>query len=193
MISPRPPAGGKATGAAAAAAAKPLQAFAMQAPAGRLSETQQEIVELCAAAVQQLGLSRSIGQIFGVIYCSPRPLAFADVVGILGISNGSASQGLRILRELGAIHLVEVVDDRREHFVAEVELRRLLAGMLATRVRKPLEAGTARLKTLQRRLDESSEPDAEFLRQRLDSLQTWHRKALLFLPLIQGVLGSGKG
>lgn len=149
------------------------------------------MVELCADTVQQLGLSRSVGQIFGVIYGSPQPLAFADVVALLGISNGSASQGLRFLRELGAVRLVQDPSDRRELFVAETELRRLLGGVLKHRVRDPLEAGALRLTQLEAKLADSDEPDREFLGQRIDSLRIWHRKALHFLPLLQAFLGRG--
>jgi DNA-binding transcriptional regulator GbsR (MarR family) len=157
----------------------------------RLSAAQVEIVELCADAVQQLGLSRSVGQIFGVIYGSPRPLAFADVVALLGISNGSASQGLRFLRELGAVRLVDEPEGRRELFVPETELRRLLGGVLKHRFRDPLEAGEKRLEQLEAKLAVGDEPDREFLEQRVDSLRVWHRKALHFLPLLQTFLGRG--
>ena len=156
----------------------------------KLSPTQREIVQVCADAVQQLGLSRSVGQIFGVIYCSPRPLTFADVVAALQLSKGSVSQGLRFLRELGAIKPVDVAGEWREHFVAETKLRRLLRGVVETRLRGPLQLGEARLKTIERQLAGNDEPDREFLAQRLDSLQTWHRKTLFFLPLLQKFLGS---
>jgi DNA-binding transcriptional regulator GbsR (MarR family) len=158
-----------------------------------LSATQRQIVQVCELSVQQLGLSRSVGQIFGVIYCSPRPLAFGDVAGILDISKGSVSQGLRFLRELGAIKLVEVSGDRRELYAAEIELRSLIAEVLQTRLREPLESGSARLRALTKQLKASDEPDREFLNQRLASLQAWHRKALLILPLIQRILGPDRG
>ena len=129
-----------------------------------------------------------------MIYSSPQPLAFADVVALLGISAGSASQGLRFLRELGAVLPVDDPEGRRERFVAETELRRLLGGVLSHRLRDPLEAGAERLAQLEARLEASGdEPDREFLQQRLDSLRTWHRKALTFLPLLQTFLRTGKG
>ena len=159
----------------------------------KLSVTQREIVQVCEAAVLQFGFSRSVGQIFGVIYCSSQPLAFADVAACLDLSNGSVSQGLRFLREFGAIKAVSAPDGRRELFVAETELRRLLVSALQTRLRAPLESGSVRLKALKKQLRSSTEPDRAFLLQRLDSLHTWHRKALLILPLVQRFLGSGQG
>ena len=43
----------------------------------------------------------------------------------LGISKGSASQGLKFLRTAGAIHMVYVSGDRRMHFEAVAQLRDL--------------------------------------------------------------------
>jgi DNA-binding transcriptional regulator GbsR (MarR family) len=119
-------------------------------------------------------------------------MAFADVAANLELSNGSVSQGLRFLREFGAIKLVKVPGDRRELFAAETELRRLLVAALQTRLREPLESGSERLKAIKKRLRSSTEPDREFLSQRLDGLQSWHRKALLILPLVQRFLGSAR-
>jgi DNA-binding transcriptional regulator GbsR (MarR family) len=153
-----------------------------------MGATQSEMVEVCAVAFQQLGLSCSIGKIYGSIYVSERPLAFSEIVAVLGLSKGSVSQGLHFLRDLGAIKPVEVTDDRREHFVAETELRRLLAGILQKRVRDPLRMGRERLRLLRRRLTSSGAIDRDFLEQRLDSLELWHRKALFALPLIQRFL-----
>ena len=166
---------------------------AAPAGSGALSAARRELVEICADAVQQLGLARSVGQIFGVIYASPRPLAFADVVAALEISNGSVSQGLRFLRELGAVRSVDDPEGRRELYVAETELRRLLAGVLKRRFREPLEAGVARIKRLETRLDTEEAADRAFLAQRVGSLRVWHRKALRVLPLLQVALGSAKG
>lgn len=160
---------------------------------GALTPVRREIVELCADTVQQLGLPRSVGQIYGAIYSSPRPLAFADVVTLLDISNGSVSQGLRFLRELGAIRLVDDPEGRREVFVAETELRKLLGGVLKHRFQEPLEAGARRLDALDERLIDEAAADREFLEQRIGSLRTWHRKALHALPLLQLFLGRGSG
>jgi len=183
----------RAVASATAAAEDLSDRPARKTPRRRLSAAQREIIQVCEAAVLQFGFSRSVGQIFGVIYCSPDPLAFADVAARLELSNGSVSQGLRFLREFGAIKLITVPGDRRELFAAETELRRLLVTALQTRLRVPLESGSERLKALKKRLRTSTEPDREFLSQRLDSLHTWHRKALLILPLVQRFLGSDRG
>lgn len=154
-----------------------------------------EMVALFADLAGHLGLPRSVGQIFGLAYATPGSVTFADIVAQLGISKGSASQGLRFLRELGALKLVEPADpsDRREHYVPELSLRRLLTGVLEDRVQAPLAAGNERLDTLERAVAELPGADGEFLRQRVGSLRTWHRKARLFLPFLQTFLGPKRG
>lgn len=156
------------------------------------SRAQCALIALCADVAQQLGLPRSVGQIFGLIYASPTPLAFNDVVARLGMSAGSASQGLRFLREFGAIRLVDADGnhDRRDFFTAETELRRLVARLVRARLHPPLESGAQRLKSLSEMVDASGEPDAPFLRQRVESLRLWHRRATLLLPLLETAIGS---
>lgn len=167
------------------------EAGAGEAPR-RLSEVQTAIIDVFAGAAVQLGLPKSIGQIYGLLYASPRPLAFREIADLLEISAGSASQGIRLLRDLGAIKPVPGADSRREHFAPELSLRRLLGGVLKTRVQGPLDSGAAKIEAIRARLDRSgnAEPDAEFLQQRLESIKTWHRKATHVLPLLRTFLGS---
>jgi len=120
-------------------------------------------------------------------------MAFSDVMMCQGLSKGSVSQGLRFLREVGAIKPVGIAGDRRGMYIPETELRRLLSGVLRKRVREPLESGAERLRMIERLLASSDEPDRKLLSRRLSGLRTWRRKALFVLPLIQGKLGPGKG
>jgi len=157
-----------------------------------LSDVQAAIIDVFSGAAVQLGLPKSIGQIYGLLYASPRSLPFREIADLLEISAGSASQGIRLLRDLGAIKPVEVSGDRREHFEPELSLRRLLGGVLKTRVQGPLDSGAAKIEAIRARFDlaGAAEADAEFLRGRLESIRTWHRKATLVLPLLRTFLGS---
>lgn len=66
-----------------------------------------ECVAFFAEAVQVFGVPKSVGQIYGLLFASPEPLSFSDIAGCLAISKGSASQGLQLLRSLGAIKVVD--------------------------------------------------------------------------------------
>jgi hypothetical protein len=75
-------------------------------------------VELFADIVSALGIPKSIGQIYGLLYASATPLSFSDIIERLEISKGSVSQGLQLLRSLGAINVADLklkaLSDKRE-------------------------------------------------------------------------------
>jgi len=139
---------------------------------------------ICADTARQLGLSRSLGQIYGTICASSRPLPFGAVLEASSLSKGPVSQGLRILREFGAIRSVRVDGDRREYFVSEMRMRGVLAAVLRARVKMPSRAGVGRLRAMQRELARHDDPACDVLAQRLHTLRTWHHQALLVPPLV---------
>jgi hypothetical protein len=70
-----------------------------------------ECVAFFSDVVQVFGVPKSIGQIYGLLYASPTPLSFSDIVERLDISKGSASQGLQLLRSLGAVNIADLQRD----------------------------------------------------------------------------------
>ena len=146
-----------------------------------------------ADLVTLLGLPKSMGEIYGLIFSSPEPLAFVDIEQKLRLSKGSVSQGLRSLRELGAIHGVGGDGERRERWVATVELRKLIGTILRDRLVPYLERQDQRLAHADQLLGEGtpaglSPAQARTLRGRLSKLQTWQSRARTVLPLVGKML-----
>lgn len=81
--------------------------------AGKLTPFEAEIVAVFADLVVLLGLPKSMGEIYGFIFASAEPPTFADIEQKLDLSKGSVSQGLRALRELGAIKEAGATDGGR--------------------------------------------------------------------------------
>lgn len=157
-----------------------------------LQAFQSECVEQFAALAQVLGLPRSLGQIYGLLFASARPLSFTDIVERLGASKGSVSQGLNALREVGAIVPVAAQDRRREHFSPETELRKLIAGFLHGSIRPQLKTGGERVERFKSRHGAALLAEGEAGRvalARLNKLQKWHRRAGAVLPVISKFLG----
>jgi len=141
--------------------------------------------------VKMLGLPRSVGEIFGVLYCSPKPLTMFDIVDRLGISKGSASQGLKMLRTLGAVREVDYLDDRKTYFIADVELKKIVGGFIREEIRPHLKSGNQKLKALTKELDQIDDPEIkEFYEERIKRLGRWSKKTNLVLPLLQKFLGE---
>ncbi len=141
---------------------------------------------------QALGIPRSLGEIYGLLFATPQPLAFQDIVDRLKMSKGSVSQGLRFLRTVAAIKPVVVTGDRREFFEPVIELRQLVSGFLRERLNPQIETWGTRAKALKPTdfaLETLSEDDRETLDSRLDKLKTWQKRAGLVLPMVSKLLG----
>jgi len=127
---------------------------------------------------QFLGLPKSVGQIFGLLYASENPLSLDDIAGRLQISRGSASTGLTYLRRFDAVRTAFVVGDRREFYQAEMDTARIAQGFLADQVDPDIESWGERLR-FGRQLLELAGPlggtNPAFATTRLAQLEQWHR------------------
>lgn len=165
-----------------------------QTPVSSLEEAQHaslegEFIAVFVRVADTLSVPRSIGEIYGLLFCSERPLCFEDIGRRLRISAGSVSQGLRFLRAIGAVKPVYQPGERRDYFAAETSLRRLAAGFLKEKLEPHLEGGRERLEALEARLDASGEAAPAHLVERLHLLQNWQRQGGGLLPLIAQFLG----
>ena len=141
------------------------------------------IIEFFVRMAQVIGLSRSVGEIYGLLFASTRPLTMDDLIQRLRISKGSASQGLRLLRSFGAVRTEYVPGDRRDHYVAELELRHLLGGFLREKLQPHLAWGATRLNELDRLADALPDNDHDILRERLVRLNRWRTRGQKLLPM----------
>lgn len=155
---------------------------------GQKTELEVESIDYFVSFAQILGLPKSIGQIYGLLFVSPDPLAMDDFVEKLEISKGSASQGLGTLKELGAILPVRMEGDRREHYRADFDVSRIVNHFFDDRLGPRLEHGEERLK----RLVELAESDGGNLSGesllRLKALQKWQKRGRQAIPLVKRFL-----
>ena len=152
---------------------------------------ERQVVDFFVDGVKVLGLPKSIGEIYGLLFVSREPLSLDDLVGSLGISKGSASQGLRALKVLGAIREVQVGTERRAYFVAAVDLKRLVGGFIREQIRPHLESGRVKIGRLEEAAKRETSPETrEFLKDRLDRLERWLKNGGRVLPVIQKLLGE---
>lgn len=158
---------------------------------GSLDPLERLVVDVFVDGVKVLGLPRSIGEIYGLLFISPVPLALDDLVERLDISKGSASQGLRALKGLGAVREVELNGGRRTYFEPAVELKRLVGGFISEQVRPHIDSGKQKLGKLAEVAAQEEDPERrEFLEERIERLDNWLRRGGVMLPLIQRLLGQ---
>lgn len=155
-----------------------------------LSEFEAQVVEFFCDGARLLGLPKSIGEIYGLLYVSQDPLSLDDLVERLGISKGSASQGLKALRELGAVREAKNVSGRRIFYEPDVELKQLVGGFIKEQLRPHLASGEEKLENLRAMVREMpGDAKSDFYAGRLERLGRWSKRARIMLPLVQKFLG----
>jgi len=144
------------------------------------------VLEFFADAVKVLGLPKSVGEIYGLLFISREPMSLDDLVQRLGISKGSGSQGLKMLRALGAVVEVDGVSGRKVFYEASLELKSLVGGFIREQVRPHLKSAKSKVEMMQ----EANAEGDPFYAHRIQKLDAWRKRAALVLPILQKVLRS---
>ena len=155
-----------------------------------LNSVEAEFVAFFVQMATALSLPRSVGEIFGYLFAADEPKPFDEVVSRLGISKGSASQGLKFLLGMGAISTVYVPRDRRTFYEAETKMRKLFSRALQESVRPHLEANGRLIDAIEEHIDLAPDHESreEHYRARAASLKGWNDKALQLLPLLDKLI-----
>ncbi|MDQ8195225.1 hypothetical protein QEH59_12370 [Coraliomargarita sp. SDUM461004] len=159
--------------------------------ASALSAWETSMIDVFVRAAGLIGLPRSIGEIYGLLFCAKTALSFDELVERLQISKGSVSQGLKVLRQLGAVKLHYVPGSRRDHYLPELSMKRLVRGFIKDQFEPHLSSGSQRLQGLDALIQ--AEPDAELRTHamgRLNTLLTWQQRTRKLIPVVMAVLGG---
>ena len=171
-------------------------------PVARSIPFEQECVSFFADVVQVFGVPKSVGQIYGLLYATAEPLTLADIVTRLEVSKGSVSQGLQLLRTLGAIHEAaksEISDNefqmpsqqgRGTAYVPELGLRKLIGGVLREQVAPLASTSDERLKRMTGLAMATDGGSSDFYLDRAEQLNTWRKRLKTVLPALSLLLGS---
>ena len=113
------------------------------------------------------GFSKVIGQLYGAMLLSSKPLCLDDLVERLAISKANASMNMRTLENLGMTRQVWVRGSggRRKYFEAETDFWQIISNILKGREMRDLDRAIAvmedNIKRLQTAMDTMSETDRE--------------------------------
>lgn len=155
------------------------------------TELERATIAYFCDGVKVLGLPKSVGEVYGYLFVSKEPRSQADFVEKLGISKGTASQSLNLLKVLGALNEVPGPDSRRTYFEANLNLKQLVGGFIRNQIRPHLRSGEAKLDHLQTLAEsETDEETRVFHQDRLDKLERWSRRGQTVLPILQRFLGE---
>lgn len=157
------------------------------------SKAWQEMIEVGGRICQLLGLPRSTGQIFGLLYLSAEPLSLNQMSTKLGISKGSASMGTRQLASWGAIRKVWIPGDRRDYYEVIQDLGQVIRGGY-NNFKSKFESSGDRLEILKLKLSEDFKSGVfpvnqkEILEGRINALEKVHNRISKLLPMLKKII-----
>lgn len=100
----------------------------------------------------QWGVNRSVSQVHALLYLSDRPLPADEIVEQLGLARSNVSTALKELQGYAIVRRVHVEGDRRDHFVAELDLWEMLMRITAERKRREIDPTITLLNELAERM-----------------------------------------
>jgi len=161
-----------------------------------LSQVEAKIIEFFVSVTKLLAIPKSVGEIYGLLFCSPEPRSVAEMTAKLGLSKATASYALRFLADINAIAVTKKFGDRHDRYLAETSLRKIALGFLSERLDPFMEDREADLQQLtalgeevpdeeETTHEESAEPSKDFLNDRIRMLAGWQSNVHQSLPLLK--------
>jgi DNA-binding transcriptional regulator GbsR (MarR family) len=162
--------------------------------ASSLSQARLEMIEAGGRLCQLLGLPRSVGQIYGLLFLSPKALALDEIAELLSISKASVSTGTRQLVGWRAIRQVWVPGERRDHFEVEADLGHLLRSSYTDFIKPRLSSSSKRVEKMSAGLEEDlaqgvlTQEEYELCSERLQGFLSLQKKLEDLAPLAEKLL-----
>jgi HTH-type transcriptional regulator, glycine betaine synthesis regulator len=155
-----------------------------------LEPVEVEVINLFVQFARALGQPRSVAEIYGLLFVSPRPLAMDTLIERLNLSKGSASQGLKYLQDIGGVRTVYVAGDRRTHYEAVAELRNLAGRFLRQQILTNFEGSGSHLDRIALQTQKLSGEHRKHVAARVKTLRRWEKSGRRILPLVLKMLGG---
>ncbi len=154
-------------------------------PEPALDAFQGECIAVFTRAATALSLAPSIGQIYGLLFSTPDPLNLDQITARLKASRGGTFQSLRWLCQIGAAEKIPGPGRRKDHFRAELNLRKLAGAFLSARIEPHVSSGATHLQRLRRSLPSETTSLSSFQRARCEQMERWHHFMSDVLPFIK--------
>ncbi len=139
------------------------------------------------------GFSKVMGQLYGSLLLSPKPLSLDDMTERLDISKASVSMNMRTLEHMGMVRQVWVRggSGRRKYYEAETDFWQIITNLLSGREMRDVERAisvmeehTRQLRISMDRMDEEQRRTAEVYIERMAKLQALFRFAQSLISTI---------
>jgi len=160
-----------------------------------LSRAEAAVSDVVGRLMEFWGFKRNMGRIWSVLYLSADPLSAEDLRGLLRLSSGAVSMTLSELSRWGVVRKVWVQGERKDFFVAEVQLWKMISRVFNEREKveivSAIEAFEGALRALERLSPQGEEQRARVLLQK-ERVQNLLDLARLGQRLLDALLSTAK-
>jgi DNA-binding transcriptional regulator GbsR (MarR family) len=105
----------------------------------KLSEGKQQFISSWGAFGTHWGINRTMAQIHALLLVSADPLSQDNIMDELNISRGNANMNIRELINWGLVERVILTGERKEYFVAEKDIWKVVRQIIKERKKRELE------------------------------------------------------
>lgn len=150
----------------------------------RLSRLDIEAIEMFISFLKLIGLPKSVGEIYGLLFVATKPLSMDDLIERLQISLGAASQGLKLLRSVGAVKVVYTPGERRDHYVADLELSKFATAFIKEELNPRMQRAIERIERMEVEARAMDSEEQKIAFQRIERLKHWMERGQKMMPWI---------
>lgn len=141
----------------------------------KLVEIHESVIETMGRISSFWGFSKIMGQLYGLLYLSSKPMTLDDMSGSLSISKGNVSINMRNLLRWNMVKQVWVKGDRKDYYEAETDFWKIIRGVLQEREKKEFSQALSSIGGLRQKTKDlkksSKSTDVSFTEERLKSLE----------------------
>lgn len=141
----------------------------------QLEEARQKFIEAWGAMGSSWGVTRTMAQIHALLLVKDEPLSSDDIMKHLHISRGNVNTNVRMLLDWGLAHKKAIAGDRKDYFVGEKDMSRVIKNIIVARKKRELEPMLRLLEDLE--TVEEDSPEAEEFRKVVKDLKLYSHKA----------------
>lgn len=157
------------------------------------------MLEGFAQLADYFGFSKVMGQLYGTLLLSPKPLSLDDMMERLGISKAGVSMNMRTLEHMGMVRQVWLRGGggRRKYYAAETDFWQIISNLLSGRemrdVERAIEVMENNSKKLSDAIPQMSDEDkaiSELYIERMGQIQALFQLAQMIISTVLSQVGD---
>lgn len=130
----------------------------------QLEEAKSKFIQAWGTFGSNWGINRTMAQVHALLLVASEPLSADDIMDALVISRGNANMNIRALIDWGLVYKELKQGERREYFIAEKDIWKIVRQIIIHRKKKELEPVLSLLDELSRQVDGESKEKDDFVK-----------------------------